>query len=83
VTVRTAMERPEAIDTGSIILTGLDTDVIVQSVRVQMADDIRSRGVCVPQDYQITNTSQRVLNIILGTANLSNTWHGIKYNDLV
>lgn len=83
VTVRTAMERPEAIDTGSIILTGLDTDVIVQSVRVQMADDIRSRGVCVPQDYQITNTSQRVLNIILGTAKLSNTWHGIKYNDLV
>lgn len=83
VTVRTAMERPEAIDTGSIILTGLDTDVIVQSVRVQMADDIRARGVCVPQDYQITNTSQRVLNIILGTAKLSNTWHGIKYNDLV
>ncbi|MBN2511713.1 MAG: UDP-N-acetylglucosamine 2-epimerase (non-hydrolyzing) [Sedimentisphaerales bacterium] len=83
VTVRTAMERPEAIDTGSIILTGLDTDVIVQSVCVQMADDIRSRGVCVPQDYQITNTSQRVLNIILGTARLSNTWHGIKYNDLV
>lgn len=83
VTVRTAMERPEAMDTGSIILTGLDTDVIVQSVRVQMADDIRSRGVCVPQDYQIANTSQRVLNIILGTAKLSNTWHGIKYNDLV
>ncbi|MEN6308635.1 MAG: UDP-N-acetylglucosamine 2-epimerase (non-hydrolyzing) [Anaerohalosphaeraceae bacterium] len=83
VTVRTAMERPEAIDTGSIILTGLDTDVIVKSVRVQMDDDIRSRGVCVPQDYQITNTSQRVLNIILGTAKLSNTWHGIKYNDLV
>lgn len=82
VTVRTAMERPEAIDTGSIILTGLDAEVIVKSVAVQMAE-VRSRGLCVPADYQITNTSQRVLNVILGTAKLSNAWHGIKYNDLV
>ncbi len=82
VTVRTAMERPEAIDTGSIILTGLDAEVIVQSVQVQTAE-VRSKGLCVPADYQITNTSQRVLNIILGTAKLSNAWHGIKYNDLV
>ncbi|MBM4104616.1 MAG: UDP-N-acetylglucosamine 2-epimerase (non-hydrolyzing) [Planctomycetes bacterium] len=81
VTVRTAMERPEAVDTGSIILTGLDTDVIVKSVQVQMAE-VRQKGLCVPADYQITNTSQRVLNIILGTAKLSNTWHGIQYNDL-
>jgi UDP-N-acetylglucosamine 2-epimerase (non-hydrolysing) len=83
VTVRTAMERPEAMDTGSIILTGLDTDVIVKSVQTQMAADIRSKGVCVPQDYQISNTSHRVLKIILGTAKLSNAWHGIQYNDLV
>jgi len=82
VTVRTAMERPEAIDTGSIILTGLDAEVIVKSVKVQM-EEVRSKGLCVPADYQIINTAQRVLNIILGTAKLSNTWHGIKFNDLV
>ncbi|HPO70286.1 MAG TPA: UDP-N-acetylglucosamine 2-epimerase, partial [Anaerohalosphaeraceae bacterium] len=82
VTVRTAMERPEAMDTGSIVLTGLDADVIVKSVKVQM-DEVGSQGLCVPDDYQITNTSHRVLNIILGTAKLSNAWHGIQYNDLV
>jgi UDP-N-acetylglucosamine 2-epimerase (non-hydrolysing) len=82
VTVRTAMERPEAIDTGSIILTGLDTEVIVKSVKVQM-EEVSTKGICIPADYQITNTSQRVLNIILGTAKLSNAWHGIKPNDLV
>lgn len=81
VTVRTAMERPEAMDTGSIILTGLDGDTIVQSVKAQM-EMFGRQGVCVPEDYKITNTSQRVLNIILGTAKLSNAWHGIKYNDL-
>ena len=82
VTVRSAMERPEAVDTGSIILTGLDADVIVQSVRAQMSDDIIAKGMCVPQDYQVTNTSHRVLKIILGTAKISNRWHGIQYNDL-
>lgn len=81
VTVRTAMERPEAMDTGSIILTGLDGEVIVKSVKTQM-EMFRRQGVCVPEDYKITNTSQRVLNIILGTAKLSNAWYGIKYNDL-
>ncbi|MCE5187380.1 MAG: UDP-N-acetylglucosamine 2-epimerase (non-hydrolyzing) [Planctomycetaceae bacterium] len=82
VTVRKAMERPEALDTGSIILTGLDADVIVDSVKTQMSPDITGKGICVPADYQITNTSHRVLKIILGTAKLSNAWHGIKYNDL-
>ena len=48
-----------------------------------MAGDILDKGMCVPQDYQITNTSHRVLKIILGTAKLSNAWHGIGYNDLV
>ena len=83
VTVRTALERPEAMDTGSIILTGLDRATIVHAVEVQMAADIRSKGMCVPLDYQTANTAHRVLKIILGTAKLSNPWSGIQYNDLV
>ena len=83
VTVRTALERPEAMDTGSIILTGLDRATIVHAVEVQMAADIRSKGMCVPLDYQVANTAHRVLKIILGTAKLSNPWSGIQHNDLV
>ena len=82
VTVRCALERPEAMDTGTIVLTGLDAGVIVKAVEVQMAADIRAQGTCVPDDYRITNTSHRVLKIILGAAKLSNSWHGIQYNDL-
>jgi len=83
VTVRCALERPEAMDAGSIVLTGLDDGVIVKAVEVQMSADIREKGMCIPEDYRITNTSHRVLKIILGTAKLSNSWHGIQYNDLV
>ena len=82
VTVRCALERPEAIDTGTIVMTGLDADVIVKAVEVQMAADIRAQGMCVPDEYRITNTSHRVLKIILGAAKISNNWHGIQINDL-
>ena len=82
VTVRNALERPEAMDTGSIILTGLDRATIVHAVEVQMAADIRSKGMCVPFDYHVANTAHRVLKIIIGTAKLSNPWSGIQHNDL-
>ncbi len=82
VTVRNAIERPEAMDTGSIVVTGLNADVILQAVRLQMSEDIRSRPVCVPADYQIENTSERVVKLILGTAKLSHLWDNIQYNDL-
>jgi hypothetical protein len=36
----------------------------------------------IPADYCIHNTSERVLSLILGTARLSNSWDGIRHNDL-
>lgn len=77
VTVRNALERPEAMDTGSIIITGLDRDVIAASVDMAIADFRAGRFPPVPQDYRIDNSSQRVVRLILGTAKLSARWHGL------
>ena len=82
ITVRNAIERPEAMDTGSIVVTGLDSEIISHAVKLQMSDDICSKDVPIPNDYQIENTSERVVKLILGTAKLSNMWDGIRYNDL-
>jgi UDP-N-acetylglucosamine 2-epimerase (non-hydrolysing) len=77
VTIRTAMERPEALDTGSIVITGLDETVIINAVTM-VADEHRDGLLApVPADYEIGNVSQRVVRLILGTAKLSNRWHGI------
>ena len=35
----------------------------------------------IPADYCVTNTSDRVVSLILGTARLSNSWDGIRQND--
>jgi UDP-N-acetyl-L-fucosamine synthase len=77
ITVRNAMERPEALDTGSIIITGLEQDVILEAIAAVTDQFARGLHAPVPADYMITNVSQRVVNLILGTARLSNLWDGL------
>ena len=79
VTVRQSMERPEAMDAGTIILTGLDPNTILDSVRLAMLEFESAGGYAqICPEYEVTNTSWRVLKLILGTARLSNHWNGIE-----
>ncbi len=80
VTVRTAMERPEALDAGSIILTGREKEVIVAAMRMQIGRIAEARSI--PPEYLVNDCSRRVVGLILGTARLSNQWEGIIPNDL-
>lgn len=85
ITPRDAIERPEGVDVGCIIMTGLNSDTILAGVAAIVAQfHARTAAgvdpVPVPADYCITNTSERVLNLVIGTAKLSNTWDGIRHN---
>lgn len=82
VTVRSAMERPEGLDSGSIILTGLDVDTVTRSVHIAMKYSTESRRPPVPNDYLPDNVSERVLKLIVGTSHLSNAWDGVTLNDM-
>ena len=80
VTIRQALERPEAMDAGTIVLTGLEPETVLDSVALVM-EEFRENGghyarIC--PEYQVTNTSWRVLKIIQGTAKLANRWNGIE-----
>jgi len=82
ITPRDAIERPEALDVGCIVVTGVKHEAIVSGVSVatQMFEERQSSGAPqpIPVDYQVTNTSERVATLILGTARLSNGWDGIR-----
>ena len=79
VSLRQSMERPEAQDTGSIILTGFDSDIVIESVRLSILHSKSgNNSIQIPDDYKITNTSWRVLKLIIGNTRLSNLWYGIK-----
>lgn len=85
VTPRDAIERPEVLDTGSLLQAAPEADAIRASVAAAMAAFAErretGRPVELPADYRIANTSERVANLILGTARLSNAWDGIRRHD--
>ena len=76
VTLRDSIERPEALDTGSIIMTGLVADDVLQAVRIAVADGpVRSS---LPAGYEVTDTSNRVVRFIASTASRHHEWAGIR-----
>lgn len=78
VSLRQSMERPEAQDAGTIILTGFDPDVVLSSVETTIQEHKVRKYQNNVSDYAITDTSWRVLKLILGNAGLSNLWHGVR-----
>jgi UDP-N-acetylglucosamine 2-epimerase len=78
VTLRDTIERPEALDTGSIITTGVDSDAIANAARVTLASFTASGLPDAPAAYQVTDTSRRAVNFILSTAKSHNRRVGIR-----
>ena len=64
VCIRTSTERPEALDKGCFVLSGIDTVGLLQSVDLAV-DMVRNgdNGIPVP-DYVDTNVSDKVVKII-------------------
>jgi len=82
ITVRNSIERPEAMDAGSIVVTGLEPQVIIDAIELQTSSDIKAKPICVPEDYKIENTSLRVVKLIMGTYKVTHIWDNIRQNDL-
>ena len=77
ISLRQSMERPEAQDTGSIILTGFEPEIILSSVALAIQEKSERTINSIPTDYQIEDTSWRVVKLIIGNTKLSNLWNGI------
>lgn len=77
ISIRQSMERPEAQDSGTIILTGFDENVILNSIQTIIEEHRFRDHQEIPFEYSIENTSWRVLKLIMGNTKLSNKWWGI------
>jgi UDP-N-acetylglucosamine 2-epimerase (non-hydrolysing) len=78
ISFRQSMERPEAQDAGTIILTGFDPDVVLASIELAIKEHDLNVPKLVSPDYLVPDTSWRVLKLIQGLTSLSNKWHGIQ-----
>lgn len=79
VTLRDAIERPEALDTGAIIVTGLGPADVVDAVRMTIAQHQDEGSATVPDDYRITDSSRRVVNFIRSMAATHHHRKGIRH----
>lgn len=66
ITIRNAHERPEGMDVGTLIMSGLKQDRVLDAVRVIVAQHDRARRVMRPvQDYEAGPVSKQVLRVVL------------------
>ncbi|MDD2262308.1 MAG: UDP-N-acetylglucosamine 2-epimerase (non-hydrolyzing) [Clostridia bacterium] len=75
ITIRNSMERPEAIDAGTIILSGFDPEVVIDSIKLAVDEGAQYAKIC--SEYQVQNTATRVLKLVIGTAKLHKQWSGL------
>jgi UDP-N-acetylglucosamine 2-epimerase len=75
VTLRSSIERPEALDTGSIICTDLRPDSVLSGITAAVSD----HGVTdTPEDYQSKSCSVRVRNFLLSTVYTHDAWSPLR-----
>jgi UDP-N-acetylglucosamine 2-epimerase len=75
VTLRGSIERPEALDTGSITMVDLNPDDVIRGIHFAMN---RPRPIVIPDDYSVANTSERVVNFVISTASRHKEWSGLR-----
>jgi UDP-N-acetylglucosamine 2-epimerase (non-hydrolysing) len=78
ITFRDSMERPEALDAGSILVAGINANSLISYIDFKLRDFILES---TPDEYKITDTSQRVVNFILSTFHNYYFWTGKRKNN--
>lgn len=75
ISIRTSTERPEAIDSGAIVLGGIKTDQILQSI--ELVKGTQAEDPELPWEYKVENTSDRVVRLIQSYTSIINrvTWN--------
>lgn len=65
ITVRNAHERPEGMDVGTLIMSGLKPQQVLDSVRVVMAQHHSLPARRVVADYEAPGVAQQVLRVVM------------------
>ena len=78
ITIRQAHERPEGMDEGTLIMSGLDASRIIDSIEVVTSQFKENRnGITIVSDYKAENVSKKVVRIIISYTDYINrtVWH--------
>jgi UDP-N-acetyl-L-fucosamine synthase len=76
--VRVSTERPEAFDSGSIVLVGFNKNSIISAVKLVIDLNNKGEEIIMPLDYRDTNVSTKVIKLIMGVVGI-NKYDGRKF----
>ena len=76
VTIRDSMERPEALEAGSVLMSGLETESVLRTIDAAVRR-MPSVDVTIPVEYTIKDTSARAVGFILSTVDRHEKWAGL------
>lgn len=66
ITIRNAHERPEGMDVGTLIMSGLKKERVLDAVKVIIAQHDKSKRVIEPvQDYETSQVSKKLLRVVM------------------
>ena len=75
ITLRDSMERPEALESGVLILAGTTPEDVLEAIQVS---EQSYKSLSPPAEYFISDTSNRVLRFITSTIRQHSFWSGIR-----
>lgn len=76
ITLRDSIERPESLDSGTIVMTGLNSDDVLDAIILQIQQNNVQR--VLPAGYEVDDVSARVSRFILSTAHRQKLWAGLQ-----
>jgi len=66
ITIRNAHERPEGMDVGTLIMSGLKKERVLDGVRIIIAQHDKAQRIMQPiQDYEVGSVSKKLLRIVM------------------
>ena len=77
ITIRQAHERPEGMDEGTLIMSGLRKERVIEAIEIVTKQHSKDRAMKIVGDYDVNNVSKKVLRIIMSYTDYVNrtVWH--------
>lgn len=74
ITIRDSMERPEALESGAIVLSGILPSQVIEAIRIA---EQTQRGE-TPPEYKIPGAASRFIRVLTSTVHQHKFWSGIR-----
>jgi UDP-N-acetylglucosamine 2-epimerase (non-hydrolysing) len=75
ITIRDSMERPEALEAGSLVMCGLEAERVLEAIDL-VESSIKPQPT--PHEYSFPDVSMRIVNFLISTVHKNEFWNGIR-----